>query len=123
MPAPAAAGAVLVMDTSACALVVVDAVELLLFPFVSVVVEATMAVLLIVEAGAAEGDTCTTMVNVALVPAVSVAMLQLIVAPVVQVKVGPVVCVSETNVVFAGRVSVQATFAAFEGPELVTVMP
>src|ERR1051325_1551927 len=121
LPAPAAAGPLLTMATSACELTVVLTFELLL-PFVlSVVVVVTFAVLL--SGPVADGETLATMVNVAVAPVFSVAMLHETVAPVVQVKVGPVFCVSETNVVPAGSVSVQLTFAAFDGPLFVTLIP
>ena len=60
--------------------------------------------------------------NDALPPEMSVAMLQETVAPVVQVKAGPVFCTSETNVVPAGRTSVQVTLVASDGPAFATVM-
>src|SRR6266498_603640 len=122
VPAPAAAGPVLTIERSALVETIVVTVELLLPGVASVVVEATFAVLVRLVPEEVEGEMCTTMVKVALAPAVSVAMLQETVAPVVQVNVGPVVCVSETKVVLAGSVSVHATFSAFEGPALATVM-
>src|SRR5437870_5122649 len=121
-PAIAVAGPLLVIETSTWTVMVVFVVELFLPDALPSVVDETVAVLLIMEAEAAAGDTCTVMVNVALAPAANDAMLQETVAPVVQVKVGPVVCISETNEVLAGNTSVQATFAAFEGPALATVM-
>ena len=121
-PAPVTTAPLFVSDRSAWELSVVFTVELLLPEFVSEVVVLTFAVLLMVEPLGADGDTCTRSVNVALAPAASEAMLQETVAPVVHVNVGPVFCVSETNVVFAGSVSDQAAFAAFDGPPLATVI-
>jgi len=121
-PASAKSGALFVVDRSACVEIVVFTGEVLFDEFGSGVVEVTFAVLVSTVPVGVDGDTWTTSVNVAVVPEVSVAMLQVTVAPVVQVNVGPVVCVSKTKDVNGGRVSVQPTFAAFEGPPLVTVM-
>src|SRR5437764_1157937 len=96
-PAIAVAGPFFVIETSAWLVMVVLLVELLFPGFVSVVVDVAVAVLLMVEPAAVDGDTFTLTVNVALAPAARDAMLQETVAPVVQVNVGPVVCVSETN--------------------------
>src|ERR1041385_682196 len=115
-------GPFLVTARSAVVPTVADVIEVLLPVVLSVVVVVTVAVLLMVEPLVADGDTCATSENVAVVAGASVAMLHVTVAPVVQVKVGPVFCVRETNVVFAGSGSVQLTFAAFDGPLLVTVM-
>jgi hypothetical protein len=115
-------GPLLVTERFVLVATVVAAVELLFPVIASLVVEVTVAVLVIVEPEAAEGDTCTVMANVALAPEANVAMLQETVVPVVQVKVGPVVWFSDTKVVFAGSVSVHETFAAVEGPALATVM-
>src|ERR1700752_4855488 len=122
VPAGAAAGALLAIETSAWGLTVAISVELLLPPGGSVGVEVPVAVLVNVLPEVVAGATWATMLNVALAPGASVEILQETVAPVVQVNVGPVVCVSETNVVFGGSVSVQETFTAFEGPALATVM-
>ena len=105
--------------------IVVTAVELLLAG-VGSADDVTIAVLLLGPRGAATA-ICTTMEKVADVPAVSVAMEQETV-PVpptdgfVQMKAGPVGCDSETNVVFAGSVSVIVTLAASDGPLFVTLM-
>jgi hypothetical protein len=121
----AAAGAVLTMETSALAVAFVNAVDVLLPGFESVVVVVALAVLEI-TAPAAPGLMWTVIENVA-EPGASEAIVQLTV-PVpptegfVQENVGPVVCDSETNVVFAGTASVNATLAAFDGPLFVTVI-
>src|SRR5438874_1395901 len=116
-------GTFLVTAKSAVVVTVDDTVELLLPGTLSDVVVVTFAVLLIIEPAVAAGDTCATSVNAALVLGGSVAMLHETVAPVVQVKVGPVFWVRETNVVFAGSVSVQLTLDASDGPLFVTVIP
>jgi hypothetical protein len=117
----------LVIDRSAVASTIeVTAVELLLAGFGSGDDAVTVAVLLLGPSGAATA-TCTTMENVADVPAVSVAMEQET-APVpptegfVQMNDGPVNCDSETNVVFGGSVSAIVTLAASDGPLFVTLM-
>jgi hypothetical protein len=120
------AAGVFVIDRSAtAAVIVVVAVELLLPAFESLA-EVTVAVLLLGPAGVV-GAICTTMVNVAVVPAVSAAIEQETVpaAPTdgfVQMKAGPVGCDSETKVVFGGKVSDIVTVVASDGPLLVTVM-
>jgi hypothetical protein len=117
----------LVIDRSAVASTIeVTAVELLLAGFGSADDVVTVAVLLLGPIGAATA-TCTTMENVADVPAVSVAIEQET-APVpptegfVQMNAGPVNCDSETNVVFGGSVSAIVTLAASDGPLFVTLM-
>jgi len=117
----------LVIDRSAVAsAIAVTAVELLLPGVGSEVDDDTVAVLLLGPTGAA-GAICTTMENVADVPAVSVAMEhETVPVPpdggLMQVKAGPVNCDSETNVVFGGSVSDIVTLAASEGPLFVTLM-
>src|SRR5437763_547286 len=116
------AGPVLVTDRSAVVATVVVVVELLLPGLRSAVDEVMVAVLLMVEPLAADGETRAVIVNNPTAPTGNEAMLQIAVAPVVQVKVGPEICVSDTNVVPAGSTSDQLTLAASEGPLLPTVM-
>jgi hypothetical protein len=66
------------------------------------------------------GNTFTTYSNVAVAPVTSVAMVHVIVPT--QLNVGPLVCVAETNVVFAGTVSVSVTLTASDGPLFATVI-
>src|SRR5437763_16601 len=101
---------------------VVDAVALLFVALLSGVVALMVAVSLMVEPLAADGETRAVIVNNPTAPTGNEAMLQLTVAPVVQVKVGPEICVSATNVVAAGSTSDQLTLTASEGPLLPTVM-
>src|SRR5205814_10001350 len=70
-PAIAVAGAVLLMERSACALTVVVAVELLLAGFVSALDDVAVAVLLSTVPFAMLGRGCTVMVNCALPPLAS----------------------------------------------------
>ena len=121
-PAVTVAGPLLIIETSALVETVVLAVELLLPALGSEVVDATVAVLLMVDPEAADGETLATSVNAAVAPGSSVAMLQETVAPVVQVNAGPLFCDSETKDVPAGKVSVQSTVAASEGPAFETVI-
>jgi hypothetical protein len=111
-PALTVAGPLLVMLTSAEVLTVVDAVEVLFAPFVSVVVVVALAVFEIVEPFAAPLFVFTTIWNVAVAPFARLAIVQVTVAPPVQPNDGPTVCVTETNDVAAGIVSVIETFAA-----------
>src|SRR2546423_23193 len=98
------------------------AVELLFAVFGSLVVELTFAVFVMVVPVAVPALMFTVRLNVALAPALSEAMLHATVAPVVQLNVGPDVCVSETNVVFAGSVSVHETVVAVDGPAFAAVI-
>jgi hypothetical protein len=115
----------LTIETSALAVTVVNAVDVLLPGFGSVVVVVALAVLEI-TAPAAPGLMWTVIENVA-EPGASEAIVQLTV-PVpptegfVQENVEPVVCDSETNVVFAGTASLSATLDALDGPLFVTVI-
>ena len=120
-PATTVAGPLLVIETSALVETVVLVVELLLPGLPSEVVDATVAVLLIVVPLGVEIPVWTTSVNVAEAPAAKVAREQETVAPVVHVNAGPLFCASETNEVPAGNTSVQLTLVAFEGPALATV--
>ena len=91
------------------------------------VVEVTVAVLVIVVKFGVLGNTRTTTVKVAESPRARVAIVSLIVpvpptAGPVRVKGRPEVCVSETNVVSAGRASVNATVWASLGPVFKTVI-
>ena len=106
-----------VTDRSALAPVVLLAVALLFAGLGSVVVDAIVAVLLIVPVAAAL--TATTSVNVAL-PGAKVGFEQLIVAPGVHVHPGGGVI--DTNVVPAGSTSVSVTVVALLGPALIAMM-
>jgi hypothetical protein len=108
---------VLVIDRLAAGFTVVVVVQLLLPVFGSVTPLVTLAVLLSVPTAAAPG--VTTMVTVALAPLAKVPIEQVIVAVPVQL---PGLDVAETNVTFAGKVSVTVTPVAALGPLLVTRM-
>ena len=116
----------MVTDRSAALLTVVVAVALL-FPGVgSVVVELTVAVLVIVEPLGVAALTLTTSEKVAVAPAARVAMFAVIVpvpptAGEVIEEPGPEVCITETKVVFAGVESVRETLCAGLGPLFVNV--
>src|SRR5216110_1146037 len=120
-PATAVAGAILLIETSACVLMVVAAVELLLFEFVSALELVAVAVLLSTVPFAMLAIGCTAMVNCALPPFGSREMVQATVPPLptggsLQLAAGPVSCVSETKVRPAGRLSVNDTSVAASGP-------
>ena len=105
---------------------VVVAVALLLVVLASASVVDVVAVLLMIVPLGVPAVTCTTTWKVAAVAALRSAFVQLIVpvAPtrgVLQAKVGPPVCISETNVVFAGIASVNATLCAPAVPLFWTV--
>jgi hypothetical protein len=117
VPGAALAGPVLVTARSALVVTVEVAVEVLLAAFGSLVAAAIVAVLAIEPV--AFGASCATSVNVAVAPAANVARVQFVV---VQVNAGPEVCVSETNVVFAGSVSLMTTFEASNVPLFVAVI-
>src|SRR5262249_42540510 len=68
LPAVAVAGALLAIDRSACALIVVDAVEVLLLVFVSALLVVAVAVLLTTVPLASCGAACTVIVKCALCP-------------------------------------------------------
>jgi hypothetical protein len=124
VPAVAAAGAVLTIETSALWVTVVLTIELFAPGPGSLVVEATLAVFEIVPV--APGLMLTVIENVAEAPLANDASVQVIVPVpptdgVLQENTGPVVCDSETKVVFAGTASVSETLCAFDGPLLVTV--
>src|SRR5260370_13081 len=81
----------------------------------------TVAVLMMFEPFGALPRTWTTTVNVAEAPAARLAVVPLMVpvpptAGLVKVKAGPLVWLSETKVVFAGRLSVSCGFGAAAGP-------
>ena len=83
-----------------------------------VVADARVAVFSMLPVAA--GETAKTSVNVAGLAGANAAMVHVVVAPTVaHVNAGPPVCVAETNVVFAGPMSVRVTFAAVEGPPFV----
>lgn len=85
-----------------------------------VVADARVAVFSIVPVAA--GEIAKTNVNVAGVAGGNAAIVHVVVATTVaQLNVGPPVCVAETNVVFAGPMSVRVTFAAVEGPPFVAM--
>src|SRR2546425_1031895 len=107
-PAVAVAGPLLLIETSACALMVVATAELLLFEFVSALELLAVAVLLTTVPFATLESACTVMVNCALLPFGSSEMVQVTVplvfaAGVLHVAAGPVSCVSETNTTPGGR--------------------
>ena len=114
------------MVTSADDEIVVLA-ELLLFEeFVSVVADEAVAVLVTTVPFAIEGDAFTTSENWADSPFSKVGIEQVTVPPeppggVLQEAVGPVFWVRETNVMPAGRMSVNAALWAASGPELLRV--
>ena len=116
------AGPLFVTTRSALFETVVDAVALLFPGFGSLVVDVTVAVLLIVVPFGVAAFTFATSVKVAVAPLISDAIEHVVVAPVVQMNAGPVVWFSETNVVFAGSVSVNETVEASDGPLFATVM-
>lgn len=89
--------------------------------FGSGVTDAIFAVFVIVEPLVPEA-TFATSVNPAVAPEASEAMLHEIVAPGMQVKVDPEVCVRELNVVPVGRMSVQVTVVALDGPLFPTLI-
>jgi hypothetical protein len=127
VPADAVAVAVFATATSAVTPTVVGAVELLLPGVGSAVADETVAVF---DNGVPFGvaaEMLTTSVKTADAAAGSDAIVH-VTAPVppdagaVQMNVGPLVCDSDTNVVFAGVVSVHATVDASDGPLFVTVI-
>src|SRR5262245_52594314 len=108
LPAVAVAGALLAIDRSACALIVVDAVEVLLPVFVSALLVVAVAGLLTTVPLATDGAACTVIVNCALCPLPSKPMSHATVPLVpatgmLQVAAGPVSCVSEMKLISAGR--------------------
>ena len=125
LPATSALAVLAMLRSAAPGDTVAAVLELLFDGTGSVVVEVTVAVLVIVPVVPA--DTFTTIENVADAPAGSVAIVQVIVpvppaAGVVHAKVGPVVWLSETNVVPDGMVSESDTLAASPGPPFATVI-
>src|SRR5512142_3147792 len=131
MFAPAATGfgdAVFVTPRSAetaTADVVVVAVALLFAAFGSVVVLVSEAVFVIVDAAGTAAPTWTTSENDTFAPVRTVGAVQ-VTAPVPPtggvVHVNPAPDVSETNVVFAGMLSVSTTDCASLGPGFVTAI-
>jgi hypothetical protein len=112
-----------VIDESACSAVatVVVVVAVLFAAFVSVE-EVTVAVSVITVPGAVPRVTLTTGEKV-VVPGARLAMVQVSVPPPPTTSVlqlHPPGGVNDWNVVFAGMVSVNVTFAALLGPGLVT---
>ena len=96
---------------------------LLLVGFGSGVVELTLAVSVICVPDAVPAATVKTGLKLALLPAASDAMVQVIVPALPNggsVQDQPAGVVIEKKVVFAGSVSAKVTFAAAEGPLLVT---
>src|SRR5205809_3542853 len=109
-PAIAVAGPFFVIETSACAVTVVLAVELLFDEFVSALDVVAVAVLFSTVPFAMLGSGCTVTVNCALSPFASSEIVHATVPPlpgngVLQAAAGPVSCTSETNVTPAGRAS------------------
>lgn len=105
---------------------VVDTVAVLLALFGSGVAEETETVLVTVVPAARFVERCSTMLNVATLPAAREDAVQATVplvpaAGVVQVNAGPLVCVAETNPAFAGVMSVSVTVVASDGPRFVSV--
>ena len=93
----------------------------------SVVPLVSVTVFEMVEPAAAAALTFTTTVNVDVAPAANVAMAAVTVpvpptGGVVKVQAGPEFCSNETNVVFAGTVSLSVTLAAFAGPAFAIVI-
>src|SRR5437763_3519568 len=126
-PATAAAGPFLVIDTSACVLMVVFAVKLLFEAFVSALDVVAVTVLLATVPFATFGSACTPMVNCALLPLPSSEIVHatvplLPIASVLQVAAGPVSCVSDMKTMPAGRGSVKAASVAGSGPALESVI-
>src|SRR5437763_14184952 len=127
LPANAEAGALFVIDMSACALIVVTTVALLFAEFVSALDVDDVAVLLNTVPFAMLGCGCTVIVNCALPPLGRRAIEQMTVPPpfppgVLQIAVGPVFCVSETKFTLVGRLSVNAASVAASGPLFESVM-
>jgi hypothetical protein len=118
LPTTTGSGAsVLEIDRSAAALTVVVVVELLLLMFGSVTLLVTLAVLLSVPTAAAVG--VTTIVTVALAALANVPMEHVMVVVPLQF---PNVDVADTNVTFAGNVSVTVTPVAELSPPFFTRM-
>src|SRR5436853_7462680 len=111
----------LVTARSACVFTVVVAVAVLLPGVGSLVVEAAIALLLIVLPLAALGLTLTTIVNTA-VSLLGIDAFEKTTLPVeptvgaVVVQPDPVVTVADTKVVLAGTASVTVTVCAVPGP-------
>src|ERR1051325_4549047 len=102
LPAGTLAGPLLTMATSACALIVVFALELSLFAVVSALDVLAVAGLFAAVPFATLGAACTVMVNCALWPLGSTGMVQETVpfvpdAGVPQFAAGPVSCASDTK--------------------------
>src|SRR5437879_5393459 len=126
-PAAAVAGPLFTIETSAWAVIVVDAVELLFDGFVSALDVDAVAVFMMTVPFGMVPSGCTVMVNCALPPLAKSEIVQVTVPPlfgagVLQVALGPVFCTSETNVRPAGRGSVNVASAATSGPAFVSVM-
>lgn len=96
----------------------VTAVELLFAGFGSAVAALTVAVFVTVS----PAPVFTVSVNAAAAPFNRLAPVHVTVVVPVQLNGGPDVCVIDTNVVFAGKVSVSVTFVASDGPLFVTVI-
>jgi hypothetical protein len=127
LPAITVAGALFVIETSACEVIVVLAVALLFAGFVSALDVVAVAVLLMIVPFGIVPSGCTVSVNWALPPLAKSEIVHETVPPlfgggVLQVAAGPVFCMSETNVRPEGRLSVNVTSAAVSGPAFVSVM-
>src|SRR5581483_147916 len=128
LPANTGSGeSVMVAVRSACVCTVVVAVAELLPEDGSVVVEAAVAVLLIVAPLAVLALTLTTMVKTAVSEAATVAFekTMLPVPPTAGLVVDqpvPVVTTADTKVVFVGTASVTVTVCASDGPALLKLI-
>src|SRR2546421_10668192 len=118
-PSFTAPGPVFTTNRSAEVVVVRLVFDVLLGRLLSVVVEQTLAMLLIVVPLGVAGLTVATTAMVADVPTGNVAIVSVITLPACpSVKAGPVDCDSETNVMDGGSVSLKITVWASLGPML-----
>src|SRR5437588_12529974 len=106
-PATAVAGPLLLIETSACALMVVFALELLFEELMSALDVVAVAVLLTTVPFTMLAEACTVIVNCALAPLLSSEMLHATVPPlptvgILHVAAGPVFCTSATKTTPAG---------------------